>query len=291
MADRPSIGNELEWAVELLAKAGILNAKREATAVWAALVGATLGDVWLNREAEAPELHSISFRDAIERRAAGEPLPYAVGVAGFRKLDLLVDRRVLIPRPETERLVEHVLTWAKTRLSGNGGGVVADIGTGSACIALSLATEGKFARVIATDVSPGAIQVAAVNTARVAPKVPVDVREGSWLEPLGKEQVDAIVSNPPYVTAAEFETLDHSVRSFEPKLALVGGVDGLEPTRVLLSQAARYLTSGGLLALELDSRRAHATQDVARSAGWSNARLEADVFGQARYLIATKESV
>lgn len=275
--------------MELLAKAGVLNGKREATAVWAALVGATLGDVWLNREAEAPELQSISFRDAIERRAAGEPLPYAVGVAGFRKLDLLVDARVLIPRPETERLVEHVLTWAKTFPSANGGPVVADIGTGSACIALSLATEGKFARVIATDVSPGAIQVAAVNVARVAPKTPVEVRTGSWLEPLANDKVDAIVSNPPYVTAAEFETLDSSVRKFEPRLALVGGVDGLEPSRVLLSQAARYLPLGGLLALELDSRRARATEEVARGAGWKNARLEADVFGQARYLIATKE--
>src|SRR5689334_11052888 len=154
------------------------------------------------------------------------------------------------------------------------------MGTGSGCIALSLATEGTFAKVIATDVSPGAIQVAAVNVARVAPKTPVEVREGSWLEPLGKEQVDAIVSNPPYVTAAEFDSLDSSVRKFEPRLALVGGVDGLEPTRVLLAQAARYLAPGGLLALELDSRRARAAEEVARGAGWHNARLEADVFGQ-----------
>src|SRR5689334_155122 len=165
------------------------------------------------------------------------------------------------------------------------------MGTGSGCIALSLATEGTFSKVIATDVSPGAIQVAAVNTARVAPRTPVEIREGPFLEPLGKDVVDAIVSNPPYVSAAEFETLDASVRRFEPKLALVGGADGLEPTRVLLSQAARYLAPGGLLALELDSRRAQATLEIARGALWSNARLESDVFGQARYLIATKEPV
>jgi release factor glutamine methyltransferase len=186
--------------------------------------------------------------------------------------------------------VEHVLQWAKGRFA-NGGGVVADIGTGSGCIALSLATEGAFAKVIATDFSAGAIQVAAVNTARVAPKTPVEIRQGSWLEPLGGDVVDAIVSNPPYVTAAEFDTLDASVRKYEPRLALVGGVDGLEPSRVLLAQGARYLTPGGLIALELDSRRAQATLDIARDAGWTNARLESDVFGQARYLIATKEPV
>jgi release factor glutamine methyltransferase len=290
MTSRPSIGNELTWAVDLLAKAGVLNAKREATAVWAGLVGATLGDVWLNREQEAPELDRISFRDAIERRATGEPLPYAVGVAGFRKLDLLVDRRVLIPRPETERLVEQVLTWARGRLTP-GTGVVADIGTGSGCIALSLATEGAFAKVIGIDASPAALQVAAVNLARVAPKTPVELRQGSWLEPLGKERMGAIVSNPPYVTAQEFEGLDHSVRNFEPRMALVGGADGMEPTRVLLAQAGGALEAGGLLALELDSRRASAAQEIAVSAGWANARVEPDVFGQARYLFATKESV
>jgi release factor glutamine methyltransferase len=290
MADRQSIGNELTWAVELLAAAGVLNAKREATAVWAGLVGATLGDVWMNREAEAPELHRVTFRDAIERRAAGEPLPYATGVAGFRKLDLQVDHRVLIPRPETERLVEHVLMWARARLaSGAMATLAADLGTGSGCIALSLATEWSFERVVATDVSADALAVARVNAERVAPHTPVDFREGSWLEPLEGDAVDVIVSNPPYVTAAEFDLLDRSVRAYEPRVALVSGADGLDATRDILQAAPRYLRPGGLLALELDSRRASTAHQLARATGWANAHVEPDLFGQPRYLLATKE--
>jgi release factor glutamine methyltransferase len=144
-------------------------------------------------------------------------------------LELEVDSRVLIPRPETEGLVEHVLAWLSRHPAAR---VVADIGTGSGCIALALAVEGRFARVIATDVSPAALAVARRNVARVSPPVPIEVREGSGCEALRGVEVDVIVSNPPYVSAAEFEELEPSVRLFEPREALVSGDGGLAHSRL-----------------------------------------------------------
>ena len=292
MLGRPSVGEELIEGAQILEHAGILNARREATAIWASLAGIQLGDVWLERDGEAPESRACLFRTAVERRAQGEPLPYVVGVAGFRKLDLLVDGRVLIPRPETEGLVHHVLAWGERReaTTSAGWGTVADIGTGSGCIALSLALEGRFERVIATDVSAEALQVAAENLRELAPQTPLELRCGSLLEPLTDVRLDAIVSNPPYLTPSEHAGLDRGVRDYEPPVALVGGGDGMEHVRTLVDCSAEFLVPGGLLAIEVDSSRAYWTLQLAHAAGWTHARIEADLFGSSRYLLAIKES-
>ncbi|MBI4422049.1 MAG: peptide chain release factor N(5)-glutamine methyltransferase, partial [Gemmatimonadetes bacterium] len=200
-----------------------------------------------------------------------------------------VDRRVLIPRLETEGLVDHVLAWGRERRPGEDWGVAVDVGTGSGALALSLATEGRFARVIAIDVSPDALAVAARNRALVSPVVPVELRAGWWLEPVDAP-VDVIVANPPYVTEAEFAVLEPSVRAFEPALALVAGADGLGPTRRIVEQARARLRTGGLLAVEVDSGRAGAALALAREAGFADARLAADWFGRDRYLLATGEA-
>jgi release factor glutamine methyltransferase len=201
-------------------------------------------------------------------------------------LELEVDSRVLIPRPETEGLVEHVLAWLSRHPAAR---VVADIGTGSGCIALALAVEGRFARVIATDVSPAALAVARRNVARVSPPVPIEVREGSGCEALRGVEVDVIVSNPPYVSAAEFEELEPSVRLFEPREALVSGDGGLAHTCQLLEEARGHLAPLGLLALEVDSSRAEDARTVATDCGWGSVRIEHDLFGRQRYLLATRE--
>src|SRR5947208_9737057 len=178
--------------------------------LWAAVAGAGTkpGDVWLQRDQEPAAGLVDRFCRAVERRASGVPFAYAVGRTAFRTLDLTLDARALIPRPETEGLVDLVLRETGMRDAGCGmRGVVADIGTGCGCIALSLAVAGAFARVIAVDSSCEAAALARENVAVVQPPVPVEVREGDLLAPVAGERCRAIVANPPYLTEAEYVAL------------------------------------------------------------------------------------
>src|SRR5881296_1137883 len=257
--------------------------------LWAAVAGnaTTPGDVWIGRDrAPAPEV-AARFRQAIELRAGGVPFAYAVGSTDFRTLQLSIDRRALIPRPETEGLVDLVLHAAGMRDAGCGmRGVAADIGTGCGCIALSLAVEGPFERVIAVERSAEAAGLARENVALVQPAVPVDVREGDLLASLAGERYRAIVSNPPYLTEAEYAALDPAVLQFEPREALVSGADGLTATRALLAGARALLEPGGFVALELDERRADQVRALALRHGWSQVAVYDDLFGRPRFLLA-----
>jgi len=289
-----SIAAALEEAVALLERAGVPDPRREAATLWAAVAGdgTRRGDVWLRRDREPSPEVARRFREALKRRARGVPFAYAVGSVGFRTLELQIDSRALIPRPETEGLVELVLDWARgagERDEGRGrGGVAADIGTGCGCIALSLAVEGEFDRVIAVERSAAAAALARENVERVRPPVPVEVREGDLLAPLGGgARLRAIVSNPPYLTDAEYASVDPGVRLFEPREALVGGGDGLAVTRALLAGARGLLQPGrGLIALEIDERRAAETAALARAHGWSQVVVREDLFGRPRFLLA-----
>jgi len=232
------------------------------------------------------------------RRASGVPFAYAVGRVSFRRLELRLDPRALIPRPETEGLVDLVLDWAReagkrkrgtlkdSLAVGGKGGVVADIGTGCGCIALSLALEGTFDRVIAVERCSEAAALACENVALVRPPVPVEVRVGDLLAPLAGERCGAVVANPPYLTDQEYAAVDASVRLFEPRAALVSGPDGLDATRALLVGAQRVLEPGGLLALEIDERRADAVRALARASGWTRVVVREDLFGRPRYALA-----
>ena len=287
----PSVGAVVDAAAERLARAGIAAPRREARALWAAVAGDGMkrGEVWLARDRAAEPDRVRPFQEALERRVSGMPFAYAVGRVGFRSLELELDQRALIPRPETEGLVDLVLRWARERPPTSPrarAGVVADIGTGCGCVALALAVEGPFAYVIAVERSGPAAALARTNVARIAPPVPVDVREGDLLAPLMAERCRAIVANPPYLTEAEYHTVDASVRRFEPRDALVSGADGLEATRALLAGARALLEPDGLLALELDERRAERVRALARAFRWSRARVCEDLCGRPRYLLA-----
>jgi release factor glutamine methyltransferase len=283
-----TIGAELGAAISILRDAGVGNPESLAVITWATLAGTAPGNVWLRRgEAVSGDLLP-RFHDAIARQAAGAPVQYAVGRAAFRHLELSVDHRVLIPRSETEGLVDHVLEFSRGRAGT--GGIVADIGTGSGAIALSLATEGTFATVIATDISSDALTVAEANSRPLAPTTPVEFRQGSLLQPLGHDIVDVIVSNPPYVSSDEWKHLPALVRDFEPRLALDGGADGLDAVRGLLRGAAAHLRLGGLLALEIDSTRGRAVLELGRSTGWVDGRVLPDAAGRDRYFLATRSA-
>ena len=288
-AQPTSIGEALQDAAERLAASGLPGPRREAMMLWAAVAGTGTnpGDVWLRR-AQEPAVELVErFGHAVEQRSRGVPFAYAVGRTGFRTLDLKLDPRALIPRPETEGLVDLVLRETGMQDAGGGRrGVVADIGTGCGCIALSLAIEGAFERVVAVERSPNAAALARENVALVRPAVPVEVRECDWLAPLAGERYRAIVSNPPYLTEAEYSALDSAVRLFEPREALVSGVDGLTATRALLAGARALLGPGGFVALELDERRADHVRALALRHGWSQVAVYDDLFGRPRFLMA-----
>ena len=274
-------GEALGWAAGRLGSVGIRESRPESLALWGTI---TKSDPLAALRAARKPMSDDTwerFRDAVERRAEGEPLAYAMGTAGFRTLDLRVDRRVLIPRPETEGLVQRVLDWAEAE---GRHGIVADIGTGSGCIALSLAVEGSFSRVIATDTSAKAMAVAADNAAAVKSDTLVDFRVGEFFEPVRETTLDAIVTNPPYVTGGEFEDLDDGVRLYEPRDALVSPENGMWHIRRILEDAMDHLNPGGLVVLEVDARRADPAIDIAGRNGWS-AKIEKDVFDRPRYLL------
>jgi len=221
---------------------------------------------------------------AAARRAAGMPLAYAVGRANFRHLTLVVDERVLIPRPETELLVDLVLDRCAP------GGVVVDVGTGSGAIAIALATEGKFDRVIGTDISTDALDVARENAMRCSASV--DFVSGSlppFHFPLPTPTLVAIVSNPPYIAFSELRQLPRGVRDWEPVVALLSDHDGMAATAQLVRQAAQRLEPGGLLALEVDARRAAlAAELVSANARYGDVSVHLDLAGRERFVLATR---
>jgi release factor glutamine methyltransferase len=238
-----------------------------------------------------PEVR-LAARVAAERLIAGAPFAYAVGTAQFRNLNLNVDERVLIPRLETEILVEEILK--RFRLSNPGGpdwGTAVDIGTGSGAIALSLAAEGRFARVIATDTSLDAIDVARTNAAisRGALRCPVEFRSGSLLAPVRDVTGRLLVSNPPYITYEEARDLPPSVRAWEPPTALLSASNGLAVTAAIVQKGMSFLEHAGILALEVDERRASLVAELVMSAGgYTNVSVVLDLTGRERFVFASR---
>jgi release factor glutamine methyltransferase len=275
----PSLTDVLAAARGTLACAGVDDASREALRLWADLAGEPRGRALLQRDAAVSAARVERFQAAVARRAGGEPLAYVTGLAGFRHLELRSDRRALIPRPETEGLVELALARVRT-------GTAADIGVGTGCIALSLRQEGAFRGVVGVDLSAGALELSRENAA--ATGLAVTWVRGDLTTPLGDASVDLLVSNPPYLTEREWAGLDDGVKAWEPALALLSGADGLSATRRLLDDGRRVVASGGWIALEIDMARAADAAALAHAAGWRHVAVERDLFGRERYLLAQR---
>jgi release factor glutamine methyltransferase len=271
----------LAEATAALSTAGVSEPRREALRLWSELGGGAPAEVFLDGQAEMEPAAVAALRVAVRRRAAGEPLGHVAGRIGFRSLLLRSDRRALIPRPETEGLVDLVLARTRT-------GRAADIGTGSGCLALSLASEGSFTQVVAVDISADALAQAEENRAALGARV--DLVRGDLCEPLRPGSLDAVVSNPPYLTEGEYAALDPSVKRWEPAAALVSGPDGLHATGRLLHEARYVLRAGGWLALEVDCTRAAEVAAQAGALGWMDVAIHADLFGRERYLLARRSA-
>lgn len=281
-----TIGDLLAGCTAMLESVGVAEPDREARDIVAAVLDVPRFWAAANSVADATPDVARSVIRAAMRRAAGAPLAYAVGRASFRHITLEVDERVLIPRVETEVLVERVLERCTP-----GTRRIADIGTGSGAIALSLAFEREFDLVIATDISLDSIAVAAANASALASllKCAVEFRHGSLLAPLAGEELDAVVCNPPYISFAEIHELPADVRDWEPSVALLCPDDGLSVTRELIRHAPSVLKQRGFLALEVDARRAGTVAEmVAVDDRYSGVEVLLDLTGRERFVFATR---
>jgi len=277
----------LEKISERLAEAGI-----EAPGIEAeGLLSAVLGEVprhmlYLEeREITADEVELLESN--ISRRLEGEPLQYITGEAAFRLLTLKIDRRALIPRPETEGLVEVAL-----RLMGSNRQALAlDAGTGSGAIALSLAVECPQWGILAADISPAALELARENADKY------DLGQIQWLEAditrldfwHHLPPLDLVVSNPPYVTEEEWDELPREICGYEPKGALVAGPRGLDVISALLEGASMRVKPGGLIVVEIGETQGEAVTELARMNGLFDARIAPDLSARPRYLIALQK--
>jgi release factor glutamine methyltransferase len=273
-----TVATLLRAAATRLEAAGITDPRREARRIWQDLMEGRSAPL-LEGEAQVSREDVDRMDLAVARRAAGEPLAHVTGLIGFRRLTLRSDRRALIPRPETEGLVELLL-------SRQPDGRVVDVGTGSGCIALSLADEGQYRDVVAIDQSAEALALAGENVALTGQRI--SLVRGDLLAAVAPASMDAVVSNPPYLTDREYATLDGSVRDWEPSPAFASGADGLEATRRLITMALMVVRPAGWLALEVDVLRAGDVAAMAQAAGWSDAMVHMDLFGRARFVTARR---
>lgn len=286
----------------------------EAHVTWREMVKRTQDDVgertvaqWLCEHASGCDANEFSdildelvsersaqhLQSMLARYAKGEPLQYVMGRWAFRRLDLLVDSRVLIPRPETELLVEHVTRYALQKIRDFGRGVaIADLGTGSGAVGLSVLHELPFesAEVWMTDVSEDALHVARANAAGVGRNaVGARFGHGSWYEALPEDlrgSLDVIVSNPPYIATGD-PLVGESVLNWEPHNALFAGVDGLNDLRAVVSGAVNWLVPGGLLAVEMGFTQANVVSQLFESAGFNNVLVHKDLTGLDRFVTGT----
>lgn len=286
------MGEGVRWrelvgaAARRLADTGIGNAEQEARWLAERAGGFDAAELTLALAEPATRRSARHFDEMLDRRVAGEPLQYVLGAWSFRRLDLYLDRRVLIPRPETEALAGHALDECD-RLDAR---VAVDLGTGSGAIALSLIVERPSLDVWGTDVSEGALAVARANLSALGRAGHRGrLVAGDWFAALPDElrgTIDVVVSNPPYVAEHEFAELPAEVRLWEPRDALIPGPSGCEAIERIAAEAPAWLRPTGSLLLELAPHQAAAAQRMAHAAGFASVSVHPDLAGHTRVLIA-----
>jgi len=288
--EKVTVKEALQRASFRYREAGLEQPREEAEILLAHLLGWDRLRLYLEGERELPPEAVAAFQEAQERRSRGEPLAYITGKKEFYGLEFKVTPAVLIPRPETEFLVDAVLEWVGKRGAPRGEGLVlGDLGTGSGNLVVTLSCLLPLARCWAIDISPEALQVARENAARHKVEHRICWRRGDYFKALEKDQppprFDVIVSNPPYIPGDALDCLPQTVRGYEPLLALDGGGDGLEGYRRLLEDLPRHLRSPGLVVLEVGDGQMEAVERLCRERGiFKSLAFRQDYAGRARVL-------
>jgi release factor glutamine methyltransferase len=267
-----TVGEVLRLATEFLAGKGVESPRLDAEHLLGKAVGLSRVELYMHHDRPLDDAERDAYRELVRRRGEREPLAYVLGEWGFRRLVLDVDSRALIPRPETEVVVERALGLVAGRAEPR----ALDVGTGSGAIALAIADEHPGARVTALDVSAAALALAGENAERAG--LGVELLRWDLFDGLPAGPWDLVVSNPPYVAPDEIETLDPEVREWEPRLALVA-----EGATESIARSARYvLRSGGALVLETGAGRAQSVAALLRGLGYVDVRVTQDLAGRDR---------
>lgn len=276
----------ITWAEMTAHVSAELGDRNEARWVCETAGGFDAGELRAAADEWVPERAGKQIESMLRRRLGGEPLQYVLGRWGFRRLDLMVDARVLIPRPETELIVDIVVAFVR---GAGPGATVVDLGTGSGAIGLAVLDElpPGHATVWMTDASAGALDVARANAAGTG-RAAMGARfaHGSWYAALDfslRGAVDVIVSNPPYVAEGDPD-LEESVSRWEPSSALISGLDGLDDLRVIVAGAPEWLRPGGILVTEMGHAQADELIDLYQTAGLHDVRLHRDLAGRDRFV-------
>ena len=275
----------LAWTTEHFEKKGIDSPRLSAEMLLAHVLGVQRIKLFMDADRPASDLERAAFRELVERACKHEPVDYLVGHAPFFSLLFKVSPAVLIPRPSTETVVEHVIQHCR-RTPGFRAPVIADICTGSGIIAIALAKQIEGCHVIATDISEDALAIAKENAATHGVTDRIEFRRGDLLDALKSDRVRYLVSNPPYISDAEFTDVLPNVKDYEPHLALRGGTDGLQFIRTLIADAKNHIERPGQLVLEIADSQKTIAIELAQQAGLENPNVLADHEGLPRVLVA-----
>ena len=279
-----TVGNAFRDAVRRLAQAGVKSPQVDVEWLLADLLSCNRSEIPLHAQTDLTAEDQDLFSRRVERRTRREPLQHILGTANFFGYDFQVSAEVLIPRPETEVLVELALEFLMHLPNPS----VFDLGTGSGCIALSIAKRCSKASIIGSDVSREALALARANAVSLDTLDQVEFRHADGLAAFTKgEQVDLIVSNPPYIPTANIDTLEPEVRDHDPRLALDGGPDGMQFYRLLADEGQFHLRSGAKLMAEFGDGQAATIVDLFDQAGWPSVTTVNDLSHQPRILIAS----
>jgi release factor glutamine methyltransferase len=279
----------LAWTTQAFEQHGIDSPRISAEMLLAHVLGVARLKLYMDPDRPASDLERAAYRDLVERALADEPVDYLVGQAPFFSMMFKVSPAVLVPRPSTETVVEHVLQHAR-RTPGFAAPSVADVCTGSGAIAVALARQFKRdkspATVVATDLYDDALAVARENAERHGVADRIDYRQGDLLAPLAGERFSYLVSNPPYIPDREWDAVAPNVKDHEPTHALRGGADGLDLVRPLIAGALGHLRDPGQVVIEIASVQKDAAIALARDAGLRNAAVLVDHEHLPRVLVA-----
>lgn len=282
----------LEWTTPFFTRKNVDSPRLAAELLLSHVLNQPRIKLYTDYERPLTEKELTTYRDLVRRAGEHEPVAYLTGKAHFFNLELEVNRDVLIPRPDTETLVENVLQLVRNQ-PGLESPRVLDLCTGSGCIALAIAHHLKTATVTAVDLSPGAVAVAQRNAEKLGLSERVKIEEGDLYEPLSKmtdrPPFHLIVANPPYIATGQIEKLDRNVREYEPMIALDGGLDGLALLRRILAGAPERLLPEGHLFVEIAfDQAAQAAAVAAQQPGLTGARILKDHAGNDRVLTARR---
>ena len=270
----------LQSAIDLFEQEGVGSPRMNAEVLMMFVLGCDRAHLYAHPERELTADEAGRYKAVVSERARHKPSQYITGHQEFWGLDFLVSPAVLIPRPETEHVIE-----AMTELAPAPGAKIVDVGTGSGCIAIALAREFPQAEIEGVDISPEAVEVALINAARLECRH-VRFRVNDLLDGFAAGSVNFVVSNPPYVGEAEPEKVQRQVREYEPKIAVFAGPYGLDVYRRLIPQAFQTLKPGGWLVMEIGFSIEQPIR--AMLDGWSEVRVKADLQGIPRVVLATK---